>query len=478
MAFYTLESFIVFRYKQEEARRGIYLRQTILIFFIQFAAFMTLVIKSGDLQYLLFYGIDQLLLFGIIMITDMIYPKANRLIINHVCLLLGIGFIVLSRLSYTRALKQFLIVILSMVFAMFMPSIMEKWKILKDFKWVYAVAGIAGLSVVLIYGRLSHGSYISFSLFGITFQPSEFVKIIFVFFVAASLYESTKFFNIVLTTILAALYVIILVVSKDLGSALLFFVAYIFMVFVATKNYLYLILGFLGGAGSSYVAYRYFKHVQVRVQAWLDPWTYIDNQGYQVTQSLFGVGSGSWFGMGLMSGNPDTIPYVEMDSIFSAVCEEMGVVFGIMMVLVCISCFIMMMNMALLIKENFYRYISYGLGVMYIFQVFLTVGGSIKFIPLTGVTLPLVSYGGSSVMTTLIMFYIVEGLYLIRQKEERNVRRKKRKPRREYRTEEFGTEEFRTAEFRTEEFRTENFSQNAPSEEDLVFLDWEDGKQR
>ena len=118
MAVYTLESFLVFRFKQEEARRGIYLRQTILIFFIQFAAFMTLVIKSGDLQYLLFYGIVQLMLFGIIMITDMIYPRANRLLINHICLLLGIGFIILCRLSYQRALKQFVIVILSLVIAM------------------------------------------------------------------------------------------------------------------------------------------------------------------------------------------------------------------------------------------------------------------------------------------------------------------------------------------------------------------------
>lgn len=438
MAWYAFESFAVFRFKNEEARRGIYLRQTILVFFIQFATFMTLVIKSGDLQYLLFYGIVQLLLFGIILITDMIYPKANRQIINHVCMLLGIGFIILCRLSYQKALKQFVIVLLSLIIAMFMPSIMEKWKFLKGFKWIYAVAGIAMLSGVLIYGQAVNGSNISFSVFGITFQPSEFVKIIFVFYVAASLAESTDFLNLALTTILAALYVIILVVSKDLGSALIFFIAYVMIVFVATKNYLYLLFGFTGGAVASVVSYRYFAHVRVRIQAWLDPWTYIDNQGYQVTQALFGVGSGSWFGMGLLSGNPDKIPYVEMDSIFPAICEEMGVLFGILLILVCISCFIMMMNMALVIKDRFYQLVSYGLGVMYIFQVFLTVGGSVKFIPLTGVTLPLISYGGSSVMTTLIMFYIIQGLYLIRQKEEKNGKKKRRRtpPREDFHTEE------------------------------------------
>lgn len=464
MAFYTFESFSVFRFRSEEDRKGIYLRQTFLIFFIQFAAFMTLVIKSGDLAYLLFYGVVQLMLFGIIIVTDMIYPRTNRLVVNHVAMLLGIGFIILCRLSYQKGLRQFVIVIFSMIIAIFMPSVIEKWHFLRGLKWVYAVLGIAMLSGVLIFSQAVHGSNISFSVFGITFQPSEFVKIIFVFYVAASLAESTNFFNIAFTTILAALHVIILVVSKDLGSALLFFIAYLFMVFVATRNYLYLIIGIAGGCFSAVVAYRYFKHIQVRVQAWMDPWTYIDNQGYQVTQSLFGVGSGSWFGMGLMGGDPETIPYVEKDSIFSAICEEMGVIFGIMLILICISCFIMMMNMALVIKEDFYRYISFGLGIMYIFQVFLTIGGSIKFIPLTGVTLPLVSYGGSSVMTTLIIFYIVQGIYLVRAKEERHERRKKRKPAR------------RVPEHTGRLERTGRIGETGkiePPDDDLVFLDGE-----
>lgn len=418
MALYTYEGFAVFRFKDEKSRSGIYLRQNILMFFIQFASFLTICIKSGDLEYLFFYGIVQLLLFGVIAMTNMLYPKSNRLLVNNMCMMLGIGFIMISRLSFEQAMRQFIIVLFSFVIAFFIPYCIEKFKIFSKIRWIYAVVGVAALSGVMILGQVTHGSLISVTIAGVTFQPSEFVKIIFVFFLAASLMQDTSFGNIVLTTIIAGIHVMILVASRDLGSALIFFVAFVMIVFVATRNYLYLLMGVLGGSGAAVLAYNLFRHVQVRVQAWQDPWTYIDSQGYQVTQSLFAIGSGSWFGMGLFAGTPDSIPYVEKDSIFSAVCEEMGVIFGLCLILICISCFIMMMNISLKLKDRFCQLAAYGLGVIYIFQVFLTIGGGIKFIPLTGVTLPLISYGGSSVLTTLIMFYLVQGFYILKQQEE------------------------------------------------------------
>lgn len=418
MALYTYEGFAVFRFKDEKSRSGIYLRQNILLFFIQFACFLTICIKSGDLEYLFFYGIVQLLLFGIMVMTAMLYPQSNRLLVNNMCMMLGIGFIIISRLSFDKAMRQFIIVLFSLIIAFFVPYCIEKFKFLSRFKWIYALAGIAALAGVMVLGQATHGSLISITIAGITFQPSEFVKIIFVFFLASSLMEDVSFKNIVLTTFIAGIYVLLLVASRDLGSALIFFIAFVFIVFVATRNYLYLLLGALGGFTAAIIAYNLFRHVQVRVQAWRDPWTYIDSQGYQVTQSLFAIGSGSWFGMGLFSGTPDSIPYVEKDSVFSAVCEEMGVVFGLCLIMICISCFIMMMNISIKLKDRFYQLTAFGLGVMYIFQIFLTIGGGIKFIPLTGVTLPLVSYGGSSVLTTLIMFYLVQGFYILRQQEE------------------------------------------------------------
>ena len=189
------------------------------------------------------------------------------------------------------------------------------------------------------------------------------------------------------------------------------------MVFTATHNYFYLILGTLGGCAACVIAYKLFTHVQVRVQAWRDPWSYIDGKGYQITQSLFAIGTGGWFGMGLYQGDPTSIPYVEADFIFSAIAEEMGVIFSICLVLVCLSSFIAFMYIAMRLKNEFYRNVAVGLAVTYIFQIFLTIGGGTKFIPLTGVTLPLVSYGGSSVLTTIIMFCIIQGLYCIKAQE-------------------------------------------------------------
>lgn len=121
--------------------------------------------------------------------------------------------------------------------------------------------------------------------------------------------------------------------------------------------------------------------------------------------------------MGLLQGSPDDIPMVMEDFIFSSVCEELGVVYGSCIVLLCMSLFFLMFKMATQIRDRFYQLIVYGIGVMYAFQIFLTVGGGTRLIPLTGVTLPFLSYGGSSVMTSMIMFFIVQGIYMRLQQE-------------------------------------------------------------
>ena len=138
-----------------------------------------------------------------------------------------------------------------------------------------------------------------------------------------------------------------------------------------------------------------------------------------MSQSLFAIGSGKWFGMGLYQGTPSDIPFVESDFIFSAVAEELGGVFALCLILVCLNCFLAFLKIAMDLDDTFYRLVASGLAVMYIFQIFLTIGGGIKFIPLTGVTLPLVSYGGSSVLTTLLVFAIMQGLYMLRFTEEK-----------------------------------------------------------
>lgn len=122
--------------------------------------------------------------------------------------------------------------------------------------------------------------------------------------------------------------------------------------------------------------------------AWKNPLGVIDKEGYQICQSLFAIGTGGWFGMGLYQGMPDKIPVVEQDFVFAAISEELGGVFALCLLLVCVSCYLMFLNIAMQIRDQFYKLIALGLGTVYGFQVFLTIGGVTKFIPSTGVTLP------------------------------------------------------------------------------------------
>ena len=312
----------------------------------------------------------------------MIYPNANRLVINNMCYLLGIGFIILTRLSYNKAIRQFVIAVASFIIALFVPNLMTRVKNWKEYVWFYGAAGIISLGAVLALGAVTNGSKLSFYLFGVRFQPSEFIKIVFVFFIASLMSRSVTFFNVALSAVAAGAHIVILALSKDLGSALIYFVAYVVIVYVATGKKRYLLAGLAGGSGAAYMAYRLFRHVQVRVQAWRDPWSVIDNQGYQITQSLFAIGCGGLFGLGICQGSPSSIPYVEMDFIFSAITEELGVLFSLCLILVYVSSFIMFMQIAMTMKKMFYRLTVTGLGITYIFQVFLTIGGGIKFIPL------------------------------------------------------------------------------------------------
>ena len=249
-------------------------------------------------------------------------------------------------------------------------------------------------------------------------QPSEFVKIIYVFFIASLLAKRTDFKSVAVISIAAAVHVGILVLEKDLGAALIYFVTYLMMLYVATMKLRYLAAGAFAGTAASVVAYQLFAHVRVRVAAWQDPWSNMNQGGYQICQSLFAIGTGGLFGMGLGQGMPKSVPVVESDFIFSAIAEEMGVIFCIFLILIYISSFIMFVNIALKMKKNFYKLCAFGLSVVLVFQVFLSIGGVTKFIPSTGVTLPLISYGGSSIITTIVIFSIIQGMYVRNRREE------------------------------------------------------------
>ena len=427
MALYTWECFSALKNRPVAVRKRIFTRQNAIIYLLHFVGYTVIYINNPADEIIIYYG-AQLVYFVVVLgIFPIIYPKISRALLSNMCMLLAISFIILTRLDYDKSLKQFAIVALATALSLVVPLLISNVNFWHKLTWVYAVVGILLLGVVLILGQTSYGANLSINIGSFSFQPSEFVKILFVFFVAGILYKTYDFKHIVISAFIAGVHVIILVLSKDLGSALIFFIVYIFMLYAGTKQLRYLLLGALAGGTAAVIAAKLFTHVQSRVAAWLDPWSIIDGDGYQITQSLFAIGAGKWNGTGLYEGSPKSIPVVIKDFIFSAIAEEFGTFFAILLILVCLSCFMTFIKTSTELNNRFYKLIAFGLAVAYGTQVFLTIGGALKMIPSTGVTLPLVSYGGSSVLSTLIIFAIIQGLVIVESKEERRNERRKKK---------------------------------------------------
>lgn len=439
MAAYTFSCFSIFARNYEDEEKRVLVRQDVLLFLLQFVAFFTMFLATEDIRILFIYAALGIVLLGVILLYNLIYPNVSRLVVNNMCMLITAGMIMITRLSsdnespYGTAIRQLIFVILGVTFGLIVPVLIRKLTFLDKWTYIYAGVGGAALLVVAVFAQTSGGAKLGFEIFGFNIQPSEFVKILFVFFVAASLNKSKEFKNVVITTAIAAAHVLILVLSTDLGAALIFFVVYLVMLYVAARQPLYAVAGLGAGALAAVAGYHLFSHIRVRVEAWQDPIASYGDSGYQVAQSLFAIGTGSWFGTGLFQGQPDTIPVSETDFIFSAVTEEMGVLYALCLILICVSCYVMFLNIAMELHNYFYKLVALGLGTCYIFQVFLQIGGVTKFIPSTGMTLPFVSYGGSSVLSTMIMFGIIQGLYILREDEEEKLEQEKLKKERKSR---------------------------------------------
>ena len=406
MGIYTFSCFSIFAHNYESEQKWILIRQNVLMFLLQLTAYVVMYLKKDDPKILTLYAASAGFLLAVILLYRILYPKVSKLIVNNMCMLLCIGMIMLTRLEEENAIKQLIFAAVGVVIGLVVPVVIRKLDRLKDWGYMYAGAGILALVLVAVLAEVSGGAKLGF-------------------FVAANLNRSLEFKNIVITTALAAAHVLILVLSTDLGTALILFVVYLVMLYTATRQPLYVAAGLGGGSVAAVLAYHLFAHIQVRVAAWKDPFATYSDGGYQVAQSLFAIGTGSWFGMGLFQGLPDEIPVADTDFIFAAISEEMGLILSLCLILVCVSCYVMFLNIALALRNQFYKLVALGLGTCYIFQVFLNIGGVTKFIPSTGVTLPLVSYGGSSILSTMIMFGIIQGLYILREDEEENLERKR-----------------------------------------------------
>ncbi|MBE5923874.1 MAG: FtsW/RodA/SpoVE family cell cycle protein [Lachnospiraceae bacterium] len=428
MIFYGISCYTVFR-KTDEATKNMQLnKQIVYVFLIHFLAYLTFSIQSPEdmMTIIAFYGLQTLVATLYMYLYHCVYRYSNRIITNNMCFLLLIGYIMLTRLNFSLAKKQFVIATASLLLVSVIPYIMDKYKNLRKFGVYYGIMGIMGLCSVFVIGVEKYGSVNWISIGGISIQPSEFVKILFVFFIASMLSKKRDFRQVIITAVLSGIHMAVLVLEKDLGGALIFFVVFVFMIYTGTEKFRYFLLFNAGGLAAAGLAFLLFKdklfnHVFVRVSAWRDPWSDISGTGYQITQSLFAIGSGGYFGSGLTKGSPQVVPVSESDFIFSAISEEFGVIFALMLILVCFSCFLCFTGIAMKVRHRFYKTMALGFSICYIFQTFLSIGGVTKFIPSTGVTIPLVSYGGSSVLSSLIMFSILQGISTIENKEAKKV---------------------------------------------------------
>ncbi len=417
-AIYAISCFTVFLPSSEKQQVARMNRQELFMFLFQFICYGVLFMKTMDIRVIFLY-IGQAVFFRLLMfIYENLYTDCSRIMMNHMCFLLIIGFVMLTRLDFDLAFRQFIIVILFSVIVLIIPFIMEKAHWIQKLRWGYGIVGFLLLASVFVIGSTKNGSTNWISFGGFAIQPMEFVKIAFVFFVASMLYKAPDFKRVLITSIFAACHVCVLILEKDLGGALLYFVIYVFMCYVATGRPIYIIGGFGLGALAARVAYGLFDHVQARFQAWINPWDIIEGRGYQITQSLFAIGTGGWFGLGLSQGRPSDIPVVESDFIFSAIAEELGVFFAICLIFIYLGIFVHFLQIAMDVPGRFYKLTAYGFAICFLFQVFLNIGGVTKFIPSTGVTLPLISYGGSSAASTLIIIAIMQGIFMIAYKED------------------------------------------------------------
>jgi cell division protein FtsW (lipid II flippase) len=288
---YMLLSFITLRRDDRSRSNVVFVLQYLMIFINHVTGSLVLLSSRMDFTYFFLPLFQMVTVFAFIVLMRAIYPNSNRLIANHLAMLLSVSFVILTRLSISRSIRQFAIVAISLALSLLIPILLKKITWIQNCDLIIAAAGIMILGAVLIGDSVTNGSKLSYTIMGISFQPSEFVKILYVMFIASILAKAAtrerNFGYILLSAVLAAIHVIFLAASKDLGSALIYFVVYIAMLFVATCKFRYLILGVLGGAAASVASYFLFSHVRVRVAAWLDPWTDINSTGYQVAQSLF-----------------------------------------------------------------------------------------------------------------------------------------------------------------------------------------------
>jgi cell division protein FtsW (lipid II flippase) len=381
------------------------------------------------------YTLAYMALFGGAHLTIRRFaPYADPLLLPVVALLNGLGLVMIHRLDLATndtsagpsANQQMLWTLVGVIAFSLVVVFLRDHRVLARYGYV---CGAAGLLLLVIPAVLpssmseQNGAKIWIRLPGFSIQPAEFSKILLLIFFAAVLVSKRSVFTSAgkhvlgmdlprprdLAPLLAAwiLSVGVMIFEKDLGTSLLLYASFLVLVYVATDRFSWVVIGLALFAAGSVAAYYLFAHVQVRVQNWLDPFADPDGAGYQMVQSLFSFATGGIFGTGLGNGQPGVVPAASTDFIIAAVGEELGLV-GLAGVLMLYAIVITRgLRTAIAVRDSFGKLLAAGLASTLGIQLFIVVGGVTKLIPLTGLTTPWMSYGGSSLLANYVLLAIL-----------------------------------------------------------------------
>ncbi len=352
-------------------------------------------------------------------------PWADGLVLPLAGLLNGLGYVFIARMNERLAAAQATWSAVGMAGFVVTLVLVRRARDLERYRYSFAALGILLLLLpsMPVIGREINGARIWISVGPMSFQPGEAAKLALAAFLAGFLVEKRELLALStkrvgplylpdprhLGPLLVAWGVSLLVMinQKDLGSSLLFFTLFVVLVWVATGRAAYLLLGTMLFASGAFVAYHLFGHVQDRVQAWINPWPVADDEGYQIVQAAFAMADGGLTGTGLGLGDSSRIPARETDFIFAVVAEELGLVGATALLLAYLLLLGCGLRIALQADHAFEKLLATGLTTLLGVQAFVIIGGVIRVLPLTGVTLPFMSFGGSSLLANYVLLALL-----------------------------------------------------------------------
>lgn len=347
----------------------------------------------------------------------------DRAILILVLLLVSLGIITLSAIAKSETTpRTHAVYAAAGVAAMFAGAAFIRWW--RDWKRAMVpLAGLCLLALVLPWtplGQWQHGArnWITVVPGKLTIQPSEFMKPVLIAILAAGFSNRPRFAKCLPWIGFAAACCAILLSERDLGAVLLYFLVTVFMYYAATSNAALSLAGLGMGCVAAVIAYNALPYVQDRIAIWKNPWIDPQSSGWQLIQSLIAIGSGGLFGMGVGLGSPRNVPLYHSDFIFASISEEFGLIFAVCVLAIYVIIVLRGLIVAMNARTSFHSLVAFGLVTELGLQTMLIVGGVTKLLPLTGVTLPLVAYGGSSLVSTMFSMGVLLGISSMNAEDE------------------------------------------------------------